>query len=226
MLKEVAFVIASVVFAARASRESGVRRGQKNGAVESERGDRLRQIRMDALTAVFLYSRGLRWLSLFSNSLTFASILTPISILVVLNSPIGAANREAFENVSYISSAVLLMLSIAALIFRIEVKKEAYIAGRASNIFIASEALKLLANPEQDVAWFVTYTSGQDTVDQNNLGNVDDGVRKAAYRESLKRLFPGDASVVCSFCGSSPHSFEKGDCQLCGNRSKETSYAK
>ncbi|AWB79011.1 MULTISPECIES: mobilome CxxCx(11)CxxC protein [Stenotrophomonas] len=182
------------------------------------REKKLLQIRMDALTAAFIYSRNLYWIAISSSSLVLGSILTPIFILLALSIPAGQAHREFFEVASQLSSAILLLWSVAALILKVEVKKEAFIAGRAANNFIASEVLKLLADPQQDLGWFITYVSRQDTVDQDNLGGLSERLRKKAYRQSLKQLFPGDASVVCGVCGLSPYKFKRGDCQLCGNK--------
>lgn len=187
-------------------------------ATTQDRERKLYQIRMDALTANFVYSKRLHWIFISSSSLVLGSILTPILILLALNSPVGESHRDWLETASKISSALLLLWSVAALILKIEVKKEAYIAGRAANNFIASEVLKLLANPRQDISWFITYVSRQDTADQDNLGGLGERLRKMAYRQSLKQLVPGNASIVCEVCQLSPYKFKKGDCQLCGNR--------
>lgn len=184
----------------------------------NSREKKLLQFRMNALTAVFIYSRKLRWISISSSALMLCSILTPVLIILALNMSAGQAYRGVLEFASQLSSAVLLLWSIAVLILKVEVKKEAFIAGRAANNFIAGEALKLLSDSQQDLGWFITYVSRQDSVDQDNLGSLEGRRRKEAYRHSLKQLFPGDASVVCDVCRQSPYRFQEGDCQLCGNK--------
>jgi len=187
----------------------------------NSRHGKLLQVRANALTAIFLYSRGLRIISAFSNSLILASLLTPIVILFALNKSIGTKFEDFIELVSYLSSALLLLLSITALVLRVDARKEAFLAARVANNFIANESLELLANPDQDLAWFLRYVSSQDSVDQNNIDKMRVSLRQEAYRESLKQLVPGDSSVTCSVCNASPYKFKSGDCQLCGNTPNE-----
>ena len=184
---------------------------------QKARQDKLLQIRTDALSAEFVYSVRLGRLGNISNALLLLSLLTPLVILVALYPSKGTQYESLVQWVSYVSSGILLALAIISLALQVEAKKESFSSARSSNTFIAAESLELISNPAQDATWFFRHVSNQDSIDQKNIANITNRLRQEAYRDSLKRLVPGDSSTTCSVCNASPYKFKAGDCQLCGN---------
>jgi len=184
---------------------------------EISRREKLLQIRANSLTAEHVYSEKLRTLARVSNALLLLSVLTPLIIIIALYPSKGTAFEPLVQWVSYALSGILLVLAITSLALQVELKKESYSSARSSNTFIANESLELIDNTGQDATWFFRYVSNQDAIDQKNIAKIDDQLRKEAYRESLKRLVPGDSSIKCPACNSSPYQFSAGSCQLCGN---------
>jgi mobilome CxxCx(11)CxxC protein len=185
--------------------------------VAGSRNDRLLQVRTEALTAEYIYTVQLRSLTKISSALLLLSIITPLIILIVQYPSKGTAFEPIVQWVSYTSSSILLILAITSIALQIDSKKERFLSARASNTSIANESLELIHNPHQDAAWFFRHVSNQDAIDQKNVENMDKKVKQEAYRESLKRLAPGNGLVKCRVCNLSPYIFNAGDCQLCGN---------
>ncbi len=183
--------------------------------------ERVKQIRTDALVAEYIYSNRLHWIGLFSTILNILTIIVPILFSSVLLIGKGTPYEGLLNTISVFTSAVLLSLVILGLIFRVEQKKEAYIIGRRTNIYVSNEALKLIEEPDSKLVWFYNYLVEMDSKDQENIGKASDRIRKEAYRYSLKKLFPGRNDVVCPICNSSPFLYKKGSCQVCGNTPKE-----
>ena len=181
------------------------------------RRDKLLQARTNALTAEHVYSVKLRSLGKLSNSLLVVSLLTPIVILLAQFPAKGTAFEPLVQVLSYISSGALLILSVTSLALGVESKKESFQSARAANTFIANESQELIDTPTQDATWFFRFVANQDSIDQKNISEIDDDLRKESYRESLKRLVAGDSSVRCPVCNLSPYKFKPGICQLCGN---------
>ncbi len=183
--------------------------------------ERVKQIRTDSLVAEYIYSNKLRWIGLFSILINILTIIVPILFSAVLLLGKGSTYEDFLNTISIIISAVLLSLVILGLILRIEQKREAYIIGRRSNIYISNEALKLINENDSNLTWFYNYLVEMDSKDQENIGNVSERLRKKAYRYSLKKLFPGRNDIVCPVCSASPFIYKKGACQVCGNTPKE-----
>ncbi|MCI1006494.1 mobilome CxxCx(11)CxxC protein [Herbaspirillum sp. C7C8] len=182
--------------------------------------DRLLQARTDALAAEYIYAEKLRDLGYVSTSITILTVIVPIIFSAALLITKGGPYEVQFNIASILLSAVLLSVSILSLILKLEQKRESYLIGRRSNIYVSSEALKLLGKDEAELEWFYTYLAEMDAKDQENIGQVSDGFKQKAYRHSLKKLMPGQTDIVCSICSASPFTFKAGTCQLCGNTPK------
>jgi len=183
--------------------------------------ERVKQIRTDSLVAEYIYSHKLWWIGFFSLVINILTIIVPILFSAVLLLGKGTTCEDLLNTISVLVSAVLLSLVILNLLLKNEQKREAYIIGRRSNIYVSNEALKLIEEIDANLTWFYNYLVEMDSKDQENIGNVSSGLKKKAYRYSLKKLFPGRNDVVCSICNASPFLYKKGSCQVCGNTPKE-----
>lgn len=181
---------------------------------------RVLQIRTDALVAEFIYTQRLRKIGYLSNAITILTIIVPILFSSAAFIAKGTCAEPWMNIISGILSAILLSLSILALIFKIDQKRENCLVGRRLNIDVSNEALKLLNKDDSDLDWFYKYITVMDSSDTENIGDVSEEVKREAYRYSLKKLHPGSADTVCSFCNASPFDFKKGSCQVCGNTPK------
>lgn len=182
-----------------------------------ERKKKLIQIRTDALSAEYIYSKELSMIGRITNSITCLTILVPIITTFSLVLSKGSDYEKALNLFSFISAGLLLCLSIWVLIFKYDHKRESYLIGRRANINISNESHDLISDPAIDPKWFYKYVSEQDAKDQENVNNVAEKTRQEAYRHTLKKLHPSESNVVCSVCAASPYIFKKGNCQLCGN---------
>lgn len=180
------------------------------------------QIRTDALVAEYIYSKRLSRLGFVSTVIVCLTILVPI----LFSSAILLAKGTKYENlinlVSVVLSSALLGLSVLSLILKLDQKRESFLISRRSNIYVSSEALKLLDKDDLDLSWFYNYLAEMDSRDQENIGDVSENLKRKAYRHSLKKLMPGRSDTVCSICHASPFKFKTGSCQVCGNTPRET----
>jgi mobilome CxxCx(11)CxxC protein len=156
-----------------------------------------------------------------SLAISCLTILAPIVLLAALLIAKGTEYEDVINIVSAILSTVLLLLSILSLILKLDQRRESCLIGRRSNIYVASEALKLLEKEDSELSWFYNYLAEMDSRDQENIGGVSGDLKQKAYRHSLMKLMPGSADIVCSICYASPFRFNAGNCQTCGNTPKE-----
>lgn len=184
---------------------------------------RLLQIRLEALTADFIYTKKINDLANITKIINFFTIIFPVLILAVTSLAKGTCYEGLFNIISFLIGAIFLCLTIWSFVAGYESQKERYILGRRENKFIASESLKFLEAKTQDseLSWFFNYVNERDSIDSENIGIYNEVLRQQAYRESLKRLIPGSSEITCAFCKASPFKFEKGGCELCGNTPQE-----
>ena len=86
-----------------------------------------------------------------------------------------------------------------------------------NNIYIANECDNLSSLSDTELNWFYKYVSEMDTQDNDTFSKISDDERKETYRAALKEFAPGNFTITCPICNSSPWKFKKGGCQLCGN---------
>jgi mobilome CxxCx(11)CxxC protein len=181
---------------------------------------RVLQIRTDALTAEYIYTKKLKHIDQLSVSITCLTILVPVIYSSAILIGKGTSVEFWINVISIVLSAFLLSLSIFSLIIRVDQKRELCLIGRRLNIDISSDALDVLDKDDSELAWFYKYIAKVDSNDLENIGDISAEDKKNAYLYSLKKLFPGRADTVCSFCQASPFNFKKGSCQVCGNTPK------
>ena len=183
--------------------------------------DRILQVRTDALVAEYIYAIKLKQLGYMSMTITCLTILVPIMFSAAILITKGTCYEDALNTASIVLSAVLLSLSVLSLILKLDQKRENFLIARRSNIYVSSEALKLIDKADIELSWFYNYLAEMDSRDQENIGEVSEKIKQEAYRHSLKKLMPGKSDTVCSVCHSSPFKFVAGSCQVCGNTPKE-----
>lgn len=181
---------------------------------------RVLQIRTDALAAEYVYSKKLSAIGRITVTITCLVILTPIFTSAAILLAKGTKFEAALNASSIVLSAFLLGLSVFSLIIKLDSKKESYLISRRLNIYVSSEALKMIDKSNDELTWFFNYQAEMDSRDQENIGEISDKLRQEAYRYALKKQIPGDSGVVCAICRSSPFEFKKGSCQVCGNTQK------
>ena len=183
--------------------------------------ERVLQIRTDALVAEYIYAIKLRNLGYMSIAITCLTILVPIMFSGAILIAKGTEYEGALNTVSIVLSAGLLCLSVLSLILKLDQKRESYLIARRSNIYVSSEALKLIDKADAELSWFYNYLAEMDSRDQETIGEVSKKRKQEAYRHSLKKLTPGRSDTVCSVCHASPFKFIAGSCQVCGNTPEE-----
>jgi mobilome CxxCx(11)CxxC protein len=179
--------------------------------------NRVLQIRTDALVAEYIYTEKLSKLGYMSTAITCLTILVPIMFSAAILIAKGTEYETALNAASILLSAALLSLSILSLILKLDQKRESFLIARRSNIYVSSEALKLIEKEDAELSWFYNYLAEMDSRDQENIGEASEKLKQKAYRHSLKKLMPGRSDTVCSVCHASPFKFIAGSCQVCGN---------
>src|SRR5690606_17633281 len=138
----------------------------------------------------------LKKIGYLSIAITSLTIIVPILFSSAAFIAKGTVAEPWMNIISVILSAVLLSLSILALILKIDQKRENCIIGRRLNIDVSNEALKLLDNDDSEFDWFYKYVSIMDSSDTENIGDASENNKKEAYRYSLKKLHPGRSDTV------------------------------
>jgi mobilome CxxCx(11)CxxC protein len=182
---------------------------------------RVLQIRTDALVAEYIYTKKLGKLGYISTGINCLTIIVPIIFSAAILIAKGTEYENGLNIVSVMLSVALLSLSVLSLILKLDQKREDFLIGRRSNIYVSSEALKLLEKEDSELSWFYNYLAEMDSRDQENIGEVSEKLKQIAYRHSLKKLMPGRSDTACSICQASPFKFKAGSCQVCGNTPKE-----
>ena len=183
--------------------------------------ERVVQIRTDSLVAEYIYTVKLNYIKIITIVINVLTITVPIIVTSALLVTKGTNYENQLNILSIIISSLLLSLTILALIFQVEQKKENYIIARRLNIFVSNESLKNIEEKDLNLTWFYSYLVEIDSKDKENIGNVSKKLKQKAYRDSLEKLFPGKNDTVCSICLASPFKYKKGSCQVCGNTPKE-----
>ncbi|MFM5178574.1 mobilome CxxCx(11)CxxC protein [Aeromonas veronii] len=180
--------------------------------------EKVKQIRTDALAAEYIYTVKLARVGWLTTCISVLTVIVPVLFSSVLLVSKGTEYEVLSNYISIGVSAVLLSLSVLSLILQIDRKKGDYLIGRRSNIYVSSEALKVIDEKDDSkLIWFYNFLVEIDARDQENLGQVSLSLKQKAYRDSLMRLNPGKNDTVCSVCNASPFIFKRGNCQICGN---------
>jgi len=182
---------------------------------------RIEQIRTNALVAKELHTKKLRGRNGYKIALNVMTIIVPILFLTAQYWAKSTQLEFVINFVASLGSVGLLCMAIIAIIIDLDGKIIKHTIGVKSNIYVATESIKLMEeNEESKLGWFYTYVAEVDAADADSLSGVSGKEKMAAFREALKQLFPGESSIVCPVCNASPYIYEAGSCQVCGNKPK------
>jgi mobilome CxxCx(11)CxxC protein len=183
---------------------------------------RILQIRTNALTAEYIYTKQIKKLKYWNTAINVLTFIVPLLFTAALYITKNTVHETLVNNISVILGVLLLSITSLSFLFEINSKRENYIIGRRSNIYVANEALKLLDKEDSELNWFYNYLVEIDSKDTENIEEIDKELKKAAYRNSLERLIPGSTDTCCSVCHASPFIYNPGSCQTCGNTPRST----
>ena len=175
------------------------------------------QIKLNAITAKLLHAKAKAKWEFWNNLLQLLTVVVPILLIIALFVAKGSAYEALVNTISFILSIVLIALAVVALIYQFGDRIVLHKIGVKNNIYVDNECDEI-AKSTADNSWFYRYVAEIDTQDKDAFPNVPDETRKSMYRQAIKEFEPGDYTVVCPMCKKSPWQYQKGDCQLCGNK--------
>jgi mobilome CxxCx(11)CxxC protein len=128
---------------------------------------------------------------------------------------------ESWAQISWeFLAGVLSVLALLKMAYRWQEKIQKHSELLGENISLVGQADRLITSPsvsQESANFFLLMAEKSEKADWDALGPPSEKDRQFAYREALKELEPGDVSVVCPICNSSPFKFTSGSCQVCGN---------
>lgn len=155
----------------------------------------------------------------------FLAIGVPVLYFVPRYLLKGTEHAQIVEVSWEILAALLLVTVIFQLIYKWKENEIEHSTMAHRNRDIAREALKLLEQEKTNPEVFEEFSKRvqeYDTLDNDKLLN---GTKKEddqeAFRHALKYVIP-NATHVCPKCQADPWKFEKGSCELCGNKPLKT----
>ncbi|HNY45110.1 MAG TPA: hypothetical protein PLG11_07550 [Bacteroidales bacterium] len=179
--------------------------------------NKIQQTKLNAISAKILHRKS-KWKYEFINgTVLFLTIIVPLLFIIAQFVTKGTNAESTINIVSFILSIVLISISIFSMILKVGDKITNHKMGIKNNLYIANECDNLSNLSDEELKWFYRYVTEIDNQDNDTFSNVSDKERKKTYRDALKEFSPGDYSIKCPICNSSPWNYKKGDCQLCGN---------
>ncbi|NOW94175.1 mobilome CxxCx(11)CxxC protein [Mucilaginibacter sp. SG564] len=181
---------------------------------------KIEQTKINALSAKILHRKSKGKLEGLNNFFLILTVIVPILFIVALYVSKGTSYENLINIVSFALSVVLIAVAVLSLIWGVSDKIVVHKLGMKNNIYIANECDNVAQSTEAELTWFFRYVSEMDLQDNDTFSKISDDERQTTYREALKEFDPGNYSIVCPVCKSSPWEFKKGNCQLCGNTKK------
>lgn len=181
---------------------------------------KLRQTKLNALSAKTLHRKSKSKYEIINGIVAILTIIVPILFIVAQYISKGTPSEELINIVSFILSIILIAVSVLAMILKVGDKITIHKMGIKNNGYIANECDNLSTKADDQLEWFYRYVSEIDNQDLDTFASVGDKTKRRTYREAMKEFSPGDYSITCPICNSSPWEYKKGNCQLCGNTKK------
>lgn len=188
--------------------------------------NRLTQARLNALTAKSFHALSLKKTTKFNYALLILTFVIPIFYFIPTYTTKGGPYETVTNTLGFILNIFLLIIAALYLILKIDEKLATHKKLMEENIYVANECQELLNenHATEEISWFFRYISKVDADDTlTNPEWENEKFRQKLYREALKELHPGDATVKCPICGASPFIFIPGSCQSCGNTPEKRS---
>lgn len=184
---------------------------------ELKRG--LDQIRLEALSAIFLHQKRATSLSKKNLIIEFLAIAVPSFYIVPRFILKGTEYENFVELLWLILAACLLLIVTFKLVFKWKDKEIKHNTMIYRNTDIAREAYNLASGKSIDEGIYRQFQKRiqeNDTYDANLLAGTSTTEDQEAFRYALKQLIPGGL-MLCPKCNADPWIFKKGECQMCGN---------
>lgn len=183
--------------------------------------DKLRQFKMNALTAQVLHAMRINRYSILIKIEKLLTVVVPLLYLILLYISKGTSWETIIGVISTILSILLIGVSVISMILGIEGKLDDHKLGLKGNKLICNEVDNFISNgkKEEELEWFFKYVAEVDAKDHEIFAAVKPKEKQYAYREALKEFSHSNPHITCPVCDASPWKFVAGDCQLCGNKS-------
>lgn len=187
---------------------------------QQKRENVLKQIRLEALSAIYLHQIRLKSVRRKNSTTNFLTIAVPILYFVPRFLLKDSVYHNAVEVLWELLASFLLILGVSKVVFRWDQKENDHSFMIHKNRDTAREALQLLeekirSNPV--LQQFLKRVQDNDKRDNDELLlDVKIQQDQTAFRYALKHLVPG-TTVLCPKCNADPWNFKTGSCQLCGN---------
>jgi mobilome CxxCx(11)CxxC protein len=175
------------------------------------------QTKLNALSAKILHRRSKWKYEAINNVILVLTIIVPLLFIIALYVSKGTDYENLINIISFILSILLIVISVLSLILKVNDKITVHTLGMKNNIYIANECDNVANLSETELNWFFRYVSEMDNQDNDTFSKISKEVKMETYREALKEFSPGDVTITCPLCKSSPWKYKKGSCQLCGN---------
>ena len=184
--------------------------------------DKLRQTKLNAISAKILHRKSKAKYEWFNGIVAILTIIVPVLFIIAQYVTKGTESETVVNNISFALSLILLCISVLAMILKITEKITTHKVGIKNNLYVSNECDNLSGKTDPEMEWFYRYVTEIDNQDLDTFAGVSDKTKRKTYREALKEFSPGDHTITCPVCKSSPYKFKKGDCQLCGNSKNQT----
>jgi mobilome CxxCx(11)CxxC protein len=181
---------------------------------------KLRQTKLNALSAKVLHRKSKFKYEVINGIVAILTIIVPILFIIAQYISKGTSSEGLVNIVSFIISIVLIVVAVLAMILKVGDKITIHKVGIKNNIYITNECDNLGNKSDEQLEWFYKYVTEIDNQDVDTFANVSDKTKRKTYREAMKEFSPGDYSITCPICNSSPWEYKSGNCQLCGNIKK------
>lgn len=181
----------------------------------------IQQKKLDSLAAKHLHVKRRTWLNRGSTLVDFLGLSVPTVYFAFRYLAKGTQYEYKVESAWEVLAALLLAATILKLVYRWQERAQEHSKLMGENISLVGQADNLLRQKDtsspESARLFLVLAQMSETEDRNALGQLKDTDKIFAYREALKEFEPGNSSIVCPRCNSSPWQYTPGSCQLCGN---------
>lgn len=179
--------------------------------------NKIEQTKLNAISAKILHRKGKNSYENLNKTFLVLTLIVPLFFIIAQYVSKSTEYESLMNYISFGLSLVLIGISIWSLIIKVNDKITLHKIGMKNNIFIANECDRIAELPENEQKWFFRYVSEIDNSDSDIFAGTSKEVKKETYREALKEIEPGNHTIKCPMCNSSPWKFTKGNCELCGN---------
>lgn len=182
--------------------------------------ERVTQEKMNALTARVIHERRLTSLRRRILSLDILALVVPVSYFPIRFAAKGTSVAPYAEGIWFVLAALLVVLALLKLLFRIQDRAERHGRLIGENISLITHADRLLSRSTSptraEMEFFLYLADSIQKQDRDLLHDASMSEKQEAYRQALKEITP-DGKARCPVCGASPWAFSPGSCQACGN---------